>query len=118
LHSIGVKCSMDRWTWKKKSPWGVRVFFYTNSPFKNVALVKIMGRFPSKGFIASLFNHPFPAASTPFVPSISIPAWPLYAWHILEVNSYCNWSDRQIFMSFSTFMFSCQKGSVSYPLLI
>jgi hypothetical protein len=41
---------------------------------QNVALVKIMGRFPSKGFIVSQFNHPFPAASTPLVPSISIPA--------------------------------------------
>jgi hypothetical protein len=34
LHSIGVKCSMDRWTWNKKSLWDVRVFFYTKSPFK------------------------------------------------------------------------------------
>jgi hypothetical protein len=47
------------------------------------------------------------------VPSISIPAWPLYAWHILEVNSWYNWSDCQIFMSFSTFMFNCQLSFTS-----
>jgi hypothetical protein len=86
LHSIGVKCSMDRWTWNKKSPWDVRVFFI-QSHHSKCGTCKIMGQFPSKGCIASLFNHPFPAASTPLVPSISIPAWPLYAWHILEVNS-------------------------------
>jgi hypothetical protein len=51
------------------------VFLYKVT-IQNMALVKIMGRFPSKGCIASLFNHPFPAASTPLVPSISIPAWP------------------------------------------